>query len=77
MTNPCKSNCPHFTTAGCSRCDNIYIVPLPSIYQGWFYQKLVKDQTAAEPEFYSALYENRSEMYTLFNTTTKGLPDEA
>lgn len=77
MTNPCKSDCPHFTSAGCSRCGDTYIMPLPFIYQGWFYQKLVKDQTAVEPEFYSALYDNRSEMYTLFDTTIQGLPDEA
>jgi len=30
------------------------------------FQKLMLSQTDVEPEFYSALYENRSEMYTQF-----------
>ena len=30
------------------------------------FERLVESQTAIEPEFFSALYENRSKMYTLF-----------
>lgn len=30
------------------------------------FARLIESQTAVEPEFYSALYKNRSEMYTLF-----------